>query len=415
MAIGPDAVLASASAPPLARPAASRALVTMLPDDDAIELSIVMPCLDEAKTIEACVAKALGFLERRGVRGEVVIGDNGSSDGSQALAEAAGARVVAVAERGYGAAIQGAVAASRGRYFVHGDADDTYDFSRLDAYLDALRGGADLVMGNRFAGGIAPGAMPPLHRYLGTPVLSFIGRLFFGHRVGDVNCGLRGLRREAYERMALRSTGMEFASEMVAKASLLGMRIDEVPTTLDVDRRDRPPHLRTWRDGWRHLRFLLLYSPRWLFLLPGMLMIAVGLLVGGLAWADVLTIGPARLGVHTLAYAGALVMVGQQAVQFAVLTKTFAITEGLLPDDPGFWRRTSGLTLEAGLLAGIGLLATSAAVTLGALATWRARGFGPLDEMQTMRFVIPAIVAFVTGASVILSSFYLSLLRLRRR
>ena len=239
-----------------------------------------MPCLDEAETLATCIRKARAFLERSGAAGEIIIADNGSTDGSQQIAEKNGARVVAVEDRGYGSALQGGIAAAHGRYIVMGDADDSYDFSELAPLLDSLRDGADLVMGNRFRGGIAPRAMPPLHRYLGNPVLTAIGRLFFKSPARDFHCGLRGFAKSAYERMELRTTGMEFASEMVVKASLLGMRVEEVPVTLSPDGRSRPPHLRSWRDGWRHLRFLLLYSPRWLFLYPGIAMMIAGLAAG---------------------------------------------------------------------------------------------------------------------------------------
>ncbi|HAM24131.1 MAG TPA: dolichol-P-glucose synthetase, partial [Actinobacteria bacterium] len=237
-----------------------------------------MPCLDEAETIETCIRKAQGYLQRSGVAGEVLIADNGSTDGSQELARALGARVVDVPRRGYGAALIAGIHQAQGRFIIMGDADDSYDFSALDPFVTALRGGADLVMGNRFAGGIAPGAMPALHRYLGNPVLSFIGRLFFRSPIGDFHCGLRGFRREAALELDLRTTGMEFASELVVKATLAQQRVVEVPTTLSPDGRSRPPHLRSWRDGWRHLRFLLLYSPRWLFLYPGLLVMALGTL-----------------------------------------------------------------------------------------------------------------------------------------
>ncbi|HZB29103.1 MAG TPA: glycosyltransferase family 2 protein, partial [Streptosporangiaceae bacterium] len=285
-----------------------------------MELSVVMPCLNEAETIETCVRKAIGFFEEHGVDGEVVIADNGSTDGSQQLARDAGARVVPVSDKGYGNALMGGIRAAKGRYVVMGDADDSYDFTGLWPFLEQLRDGADLVMGNRFQGGIAPGAMPPLHRYLGNPVLSYIGRLFFGSEIGDFHCGLRAFRKDAVMRLGLQTGGMEFASELVVKATLAKLDIREVPTTLSPDGRSRAPHLNTWRDGWRHLRFLLLYSPRWLFFIPGLVLMTLGL-VSGLA----LSFGPVRIGdvafdVDTLVAASAILVIGFQAVLFALLT-----------------------------------------------------------------------------------------------
>src|ERR1017187_9439324 len=256
----------------------------------AVEVTVLMPCLDEAETVATCVDKAVAFLVDHDIDGEVVVADNGSTDGSQQAAEAAGARVVSIPERGYGSALLGGIRAARGKYVIMGDADDSYDFTALMPFLDRLRAGADLVMGNRFQGGIAPGAMPALHRYLGNPVLSFTGRLFFRSKIGDFHCGLRGFRRDSVLALGLQASGMEFASEMVVKATLAGQRVEEVPTTLSPDGRSRPPHLRSWRDGWRHLRFLLLFSPRWLFLIPGAALFALGLVIG-----VAVTLAPLRL------------------------------------------------------------------------------------------------------------------------
>src|SRR5215468_8502145 len=269
-----------------------------------------MPCLNEAETVATCVRKAIGFLSDSGISGEVLVADNGSTDGSQALAEEAGARVVPISDKGYGNALMGGIVAASGKYVIMGDADDSYDFTNLMPFVNELRKGADLVMGNRFKGGIAPGAMPPLHRYLGNPVLSFIGRLFFRSKIGDFHCGLRGFRRDSVLRLGLQATGMEFASEMVVKATLAGHRIEEVPTTLSPDGRSRPPHLRSWRDGWRHLRFLMLFSPRWLFFYPGLLLLAAGLVVGAAILPGPLAIGAVKLDVDTLAGACALMPIG---------------------------------------------------------------------------------------------------------
>src|SRR3954447_21937874 len=319
----------------------------------AIELTILMPCLNEAETLARCIAKARSFLSRNKVIGEVVVADNGSTDGSQAIARAHGARVVDIAERGYGSALRGGIDAARGTYVIMGDSDDSYDFSRLEPFLEKLREGYALVMGNRFVGGIAPGAMPALHRYLGNPVLSSIGRVFFGTPCRDFHCGLRGFRRDAILDLDLQSPGMEFASEMVVKATIQRLTISEVPTTLSPDGRSRPPHLRTWRDGWRHLRFLLLYSPRWLFLLPGLLLILLGTLGYALALPGTTVLG-ARLDVHTLLFASLAVLLGQQSALFGLFAKRHAAHVGLLPEDARAERFLRACTLERGLLAGLG-------------------------------------------------------------
>lgn len=379
------------------------------------ELSIVMPCLNEAETLATCIAKARRFLDENGVDGEVIVADNGSTDGSQRIAAEAGARVVDVAARGYGAALMGGIAAARGEFVVMGDADDSYDFTALMPFLGELRAGHDLVMGNRFAGGIAPGAMPALHRWLGNPVLTAIGRLFFKSRSRDFHCGLRGLRRSSYPAMGLRTTGMEFASEMVVKATLLGMSVTEVPTTLSPDGRSRPPHLRSWRDGWRHLRFMLLFSPRWLFLYPGLLLMAAGMAVGAWLLPGPRQLGPVTLDVHTLLYAAGLVLVGFQAVLFAVFSKVFAITERLLPADPRLMRVFRYVTLETGLIAGVALLILGAAGTIWAVTAWRSAAFGALDPSAVLRIVVPSVLALALGCQVVFGSFFLSVLGLTRR
>jgi glycosyltransferase involved in cell wall biosynthesis len=387
----------------------------MQQEDSSLELSIVMPCLNEAETLAVCLNKARKFLESQDIKGEVVVADNGSTDGSQQIAETNGARIVHVPERGYGSALMGGIAAARGRFVIMGDADDSYDFNSLSPFLEKLREGYDVVMGNRFEGGIKPGAMPFLHRYLGNPVLSGLGRLFFHSPIGDFHCGLRGFTKEAYDRMDLRTTGMEFASEMVVKAVLLGLRVTEVPTTLSPDGRSRRPHLRTWRDGWRHLRFMLLYSPRWLFLYPGFCLIALGLL--GMLW---LWSGPRQLfgvsfDVHTFLYTAMAVLIGFQAVSFAVFSKVFAISAGLLPEDERLNRLFGYVTLEVGLIVGVILICLGFGGSIYALRLWGHSSFGPLEPTQTLRTVIPAILMLVLGCQVILSSFLLSVLGLRRK
>ena len=387
-----------------------------MPPEAPLLVSVVMPCLNEAETVGRCVAEARASLAAAGLTGEVLVADNGSTDGSQALAEAAGARVVAVATPGYGAALAGGFEAARGRYVVMGDADLSYDFGAVPEFVRALESGADLVMGSRFAGRIEDGAMPPLHRWLGNPVLSGLGRLFFRTDVSDFHCGLRGFRREALESLDLRTTGMEYASEMVVKAALFGLVIGEIPVTLRRDGRSRPPHLRTWRDGWRHLRFLLLYSPRWLFLVPGLL-----LALGGGALMLWLLPGPrAALGatwdVHSILAGAAMVLVGAQAVFFGACAKIFGITEGLLPKDAVLERLFDRwITLETGLAASLLALLAGAGLALHVVWAWRAAGFHDLAYATTMRWMIPGVLFLVLGAEGVFGSFLLSLLGVRRR
>jgi glycosyltransferase involved in cell wall biosynthesis len=372
-----------------------------------------MPCLNEAATVARCIAKARAFLERAGVEGEVLVADNGSDDGSAALAQQAGARVVAVAERGYGAALAAGIAAAHGRYVIMGDADDSYDFARLEPFLEKLRQGHPLVMGNRFKGGIAPGAMPPLHRYFGNPVLSFVGRLFFGARVGDFHCGLRGFERDAVRALGLRTPGMEFASELVVKAALAGWRIAEVPTTLHPDGRGRAPHLRRWRDGWRHLRFLLLFSPRWLFFYPGLALLALGIaLMAALYFTPLYVLG-AGLDIHSMLYGSAAALLGLQLCLFALFARVSAQNAGLLPRRPGVERLLRVLTLERGLLIGLGIVAAGLVWSGAAVWQWREAGFGPLDPRVVMRDTIPATALLVGGMEIMLASFLLSVLRLK--
>ncbi len=385
------------------------------PAESEIEVSIVMPCLNEAETLAVCIEKAQKSLRDLNIVGEVVIADNGSTDGSQEIATNLGARVAHVQAKGYGNALMGGIGAARGRYVIMGDADDSYDFTNLGPFVAKLREGYDLVMGNRFRGGILPGAMPPLHRYLGNPVLTFVGRLFFGSPCRDFHCGLRGFNKESITALDLRTTGMEFASEMVVKATLHRLRITEVPTTLKPDGRSRPPHLRSWRDGWRHLRFLLLYSPRWLFLYPGLLLMLVGLAAGGWLLPGPRTVGGVTFDVHTLLYAAVAVIMGFQAVLFAVFTKIFAISEGLLPEDPRLSRAFHYVTLEVGLIVGIVLFLAGLGSSLYAVSQWGAHAFGALDPVRELRMVIPAVTALTLGSQIILSSFFLSVLGLRRR
>ena len=383
-------------------------------DGNRTELSILMPCLNEAETLATCIKKAQKALDHLHVNGEVVIADNGSTDGSPEIAASLGARVIHVAEKGYGSALLGGIKAARGKYIIMGDADDSYDFTNLGPFLDKLRAGYELVMGNRFKGGIAPNAMPPLHKYLGNPVLTGIGRLFFRSPCGDFHCGLRGFSKAAIQRLDLRTTGMEFASETVVKASLHGLRITEVPTTLSVDGRNRPPHLRSWRDGWRHLRFLLLYSPRWLFLYPGLLLMLVGAVVSGWLLVGPRVVDGNTLDVHTFLYAAMAIVIGYQTVIFAIFTKVFAITEGLLPEDPRLKALFNYIRLETGIVAGALLLVAGIGLSIYALSFWSAHSFGSLDPSRTLRLVIPAVTLIALGLQTVLSSFFVSILGLER-
>lgn len=380
--------------------------------DEALELTILLPCLNEAETLAGCVEEALRALRDHGLRGEVVVADNGSTDGSQAIATRLGARVVPVAEKGYGSALRGGIAAARGRYVLMGDSDGSYDFSHADRFVAKLREGCDLVMGNRFLGGIQPGAMPWKNRYIGNPILSGLGRLFFRCPAGDFHCGLRAFSKAAYARLDLRTTGMEFASEMVIKATLFRLRIAEIPTTLRRDGRNRPPHLRPWRDGWRHLRFMLWFSPRWLFLQPGLALMALGLLSGALLVRGPLALGPVTLDVHTLLFAAIAVLIGFQSVTFSVLTKAFAIQSGVLPPDPRFRRWFDWLNLEKGLVLGGLVGATGLALSVRAVGLWGHHSFGPLAPGELLRWVIPGGVLLALGCQIMLASFLLSILGL---
>lgn len=380
-----------------------------------MELTVVLPCLNEAETLAVCIRKAKASIAGLGIDGEVVIADNGSTDGSQDIARAEGARVVDVPIRGYGAALTAGIAAANGEFVIMGDADDSYDLSNLGPFVEALRGGADLVMGNRFAGGIEPGAMPALHRYLGNPVLTAIGRILFRSPVKDFHCGLRGFRREAILDLDLRTTGMEFASEMVVKATINKLNIVEVPTTLSPDGRSRAPHLRTWRDGWRHLRFLLLYSPRWLFLYPGMVLFLVGLVLGGVLLTGPIQIGEHALDVSALVYCMAAVLIGFQAILFAAFSRAFVANEGLMPPSPGMQKAFKVLNLERGLIIGLLLLIVGVALAIYGFIHWGSSDFGALVARDAIRLAVPAATLSVLGFETIMGSFFLSVLGLSRR
>jgi glycosyltransferase involved in cell wall biosynthesis len=369
-----------------------------------------MPCLDEVETLASCIRKARSAIEELGVEAEIIVADNGSTDGSQAVARELGVRVVDVKRKGYGSALIGGIAAARGRYVIMGDADDSYDFTAIAPLFETLRQGCDLVMGNRFAGGIAEGAMVWSHRWVGNPALTLIGRVLFHAPVRDMHCGMRGFRKDAYDRLRLRSTGMEFASEMVIKASLRRMRIAEVPVTLSRDGRSRPPHLRTWRDGWRHLRFMLLFSPRWLFLYPGCALIAAAVAAGSVLETGPKTIGGVQLDIHTLLLAGFACLIGYQLVVFAVFTKVFAMEQGFHPPNRSYSAMFRYVSLETGLVAGALMFGVGVVGLIVAVLSWGDAGFGRLDPRVTMREVIPAAVLVTLGVQTVFASFFLSIL-----
>ena len=378
------------------------------------ELTILMPCLNEGETIGICIEKAQKFLRDYQINGEVIIADNGSSDESVKIAQGMGARVINVSDKGYGAALLGGIGASLGKYIIMGDSDNSYNFMDLMRFLEKLRDGYDLVMGNRFKGQIMPGAMPPLHRYFGNPILTGIGKLFFHGPVNDFHCGMRGFSRESVIRMDLRTNGMEFASEMVIKAILLKMKITETPIDLYPDGRTRPPHLRSWRDGWRHLRFMLVYSPKWLFLYPGIAFMILGLGVG--SW---LLTGPKPfmgtiLDIHTLLYAALCIIIGFQAITFSILTRVFATISGLIPSDVNSMRVFKYIKLETGLVVGAALFLLGSIGSVYFFIQWGQSSFGPLDPTKTFRIVIPIVLMIALGLQTILTSFFLSLLGLQR-
>jgi glycosyltransferase involved in cell wall biosynthesis len=373
-------------------------------------VSVVLPCLDEAETLAACVQAAQEGIASAGLRGEVIVADNGSTDGSAAIARSCHARVVEVPERGYGSALRGGIEAARGEYVIMGDADQSYDFAAIPALVEQLRQGHDLVMGNRFRGGIEPSAMPWSHRVIGNPALSWLGRLFFHSPVGDFHCGLRAFRRDAILGLGLTSTGMEFASEMVVKASLQGLRVSELPIILHRDGRSRAPHLRTWRDGWRHLRFMLLFSPRWLFLIPGATLFVLGIAVSGWVLWGSGRIGGIGLGVDTLLVAGFVSLAGYQVIVFAIFTKVFVIREGLHPAHPLLTRLHRYIRLETGLLAGTLMTVAGAVFLVLAFTAWAAKGFGALNPASSMRLAIPACELLALGVQTIFASFFLNIL-----
>ncbi|HTA95994.1 MAG TPA: glycosyltransferase family 2 protein [Verrucomicrobiae bacterium] len=384
--------------------------------NESVELTILMPCLNEAETLARCIEKAKIGIQKSGVRGEILIADNGSTDGSQAIAEKSGARVVAVKEKGYGSALTGGVRAASGKWIIMGDADDSYDFSDIAGFVKKFQEGFELVMGCRLPVGggiISPGAMPWKNRWIGNPILSFIGRLFFKCPAHDFHAGLRGFTKVAFEKMDLQTTGMEFASEMVIKSTLKGLKISEVPITLHKDGRSRPPHLKPWRDGWRHLRFMLLFSPRWLFLVPGIFLSLFGFIFAARLSLGDFQIGGILFNVGTLAVASMTIIVGFQLVAFAFFVKVFAIAEGLLPDDPKRTRVFKIFTLEKGIVFGLLVLLAGIVLLAHSVWIWRMNDYGLLDPSENLRRLIPAATLVVLGIQTIFSSFFMSALGLK--
>jgi len=378
------------------------------------ELSIVMPCLNEAETLAVCIQKAQRFFKRENIHGEVIIADNGSTDGSQQIAKDLNATVVDIPQKGYGSALRGGIEAAKGKFIIMGDADDSYDFTNLMPYVLKLREGNDLVMGNRFKGGIKKGAMPFLHKYLGNPVLSFIGRLFFKSKIGDFHCGLRGFSKEAYYKMELKTAGMEFASEMIVKASLKNLKIAEVPTILSPDGRSRPPHLNTWRDGWRHLRFLVLYSPNWLFLIPGLLLMIFGVITSAFLLYGPVKLGAVNFDVHTLLFTSAFVLIGFQFILFYGLTKVFTVENELLPKSKKYDSLFKFINLEKGLIVGLILVIAGIFLSISAYSNWQELSFGDINDNSVFRIVIPAVTLILLGIQIMLFSLFFSILGLKK-
>lgn len=382
--------------------------------EEELELTILMPCLNEAETLEICIKKALKFLSQSNIKGEVLISDNGSTDGSIQIAQKAGARVINTEVKGYGSALINGTKNAKGKYIIMGDADDSYDFLNLQPFVDKLREGYDLVMGNRFKGGIEKGAMPWSHKYIGTPVLSFLGRLFYKSKIGDFNCGIRGYKKESIIALDLKTTGMEYASEMIVQATLNNLKIAEVPTTLKKDGRSRPPHLKSFRDGWRHLKFLLIYSPKWLFLYPGLICMILGL-IGMLAisFGGVKINEHIQLGIHTMLYCGAAIVIGFQIIIFSLFGKVYAANSGMHPKQDKVMNTLQKITLEKGLILGLLLTLVGIILTIVAFIIWKNTNFSELNPLTIMPITIPAVDLTIIGIQMIFASFFLGILNIK--
>lgn len=378
-----------------------------------MELTILMPCLNEAETLAVCIRKAKTFLSENNIDGEVLISDNGSTDGSQDIAREEGARVVSTDIKGYGSALINGTKNAYGKYVIMGDADDSYDFLHLMPFVEKLREGYDLVMGDRFAGGIEEGAMPWSHKYIGNPVLSFIGRLFYNSRIRDFHCGLRGYNRESMLKLNLQTTGMEYASEMVVKSELNGLKIAEVPTTLSKDGRSRPPHLRSFRDGWRHLKFLFMYAPNWLLLYPGMFFLLLGLVLGGIIVVDKITINNINFSIHTLLYCACLIIIGLSILQMYIIVKVFAYNHDFLPKNQIDWNHK--IKEDRIIALGAGIVMIGIVLSIIALETWKSFSMGDLNAEETMRIVIPAVLCLIVGFQSIFTGFIVGVMKIRTK
>ncbi len=376
-----------------------------------MELTILMPCLNEAETLAICIRKAKKFLSENNIDGEVLISDNGSTDGSQDIAKAEGARVVSTDIKGYGSALINGTKNAYGKYVIMGDADDSYDFLHLMPFVEKLREGYDLVMGDRFDGGIEEGAMPWSHKYIGNPVLSFIGRLFYKSKIRDFHCGLRGYNRESMLNLHLQTTGMEYASEMVVKSELNGLKIAEVPTTLSKDGRSRPPHLRSFRDGWRHLKFLLMYAPNWLLLYPGFIFLILGLVLGGTIVVDKITINNINFSIHTLLYCACLIIIGLSILQMYLIVKVYAYNHNFLPKKQTDWNHK--IREDRIIAIGAGIVILGIVLSIIAVETWKASSMGDLNAEQTMRIVIPAVLCLIVGFQSIFTGFMVGVMKIR--
>lgn len=383
--------------------------------NEEMELTILMPCLNEAATLETCIKKAKKSLEENNINGEVLIADNGSTDGSQEIAVRNGARVVNVAERGYGSALIEGTKSAYGKYIIMGDSDDSYDFSNIMPFVEKLREGYELVMGNRFKGGIEKGAMPWSHRYIGTPVISFLGRLFYRNKIGDFNCGMRGYNKESFLKLDLRCTGMEYASEMIVSATLNNIKIAEVPTTLKKDGRDRPPHLKSFHDGWRHLKFLLMYSPRWLFFIPGLILLIIGIIGSASLLFGDLRINTVNFSIHSRLYFGAMVVVGLQAIIFSIFAKVHAINSGMHSKDDKFAKVVDKLNLERVLIIGIILFLIGLGLSIYALTVWNKAAYGDLDPNSVMPITIPSVYLMIIGTQMSFASFIIGILNIKKK
>ncbi|MBR1814048.1 MAG: glycosyltransferase family 2 protein [Lachnospiraceae bacterium] len=379
-----------------------------------VELTVLMPCLNEAETLKTCITKAQKAIAEMGIEGEVLIADNGSTDGSIEIAESCGARVEHVPSRGYGAALIGGISAAAGKYCIMGDADDSYDFSKLDQFVKKLREGYDLVMGNRFKGGIEKGAMPFLHRYLGTPVISFLGRLFYHNDIGDFNCGMRGFNTESMRKLGLRTTGMEFASEMIVQSALHGYKIAEVPCTLSVDGRSRKPYLSTWSDGWRHLKFLLMHSPDWLFLYPGVFLSVLGLVLMVSLLLGPIHLSGVSLDINTLLFASAFLIIGMNLISFSIFTKVYASVSGYIPMTKSM-ERLKNFQTDKGVFIGVLLFLAGVIVSIVAIVIWGRAGFGALEPGVVMRITIPAVALCILGVQLAFGSFMVSILQIKHQ